>query len=75
MNSKISTLNFYLDEHGIIRAGGRLEKSNINNDYNQLYFLNVQLLKRCKKNYALFLKYSRFARNVATECHIWFSTR
>ena len=32
ISSKISSLNPYLDENGIIRVGGRLEKSNINND-------------------------------------------
>ena len=31
-SSKISSLNLYLDENGIIRAGWRLEKSDINND-------------------------------------------
>ena len=32
ISSKISSLNPYLDENGIIRVGGRLEKSYINND-------------------------------------------
>ena len=32
ISSKINNLNPYLDENGIIRVGGRSEKSNINND-------------------------------------------
>ena len=28
-----------------------------------------------EKTYSLFSKYSKFARNIATECHIWFPTR
>ena len=32
ISSKISSLNPYLDENGIIRVGGRLEKSDINKD-------------------------------------------
>ena len=32
ISSKINNLNPYLDENGIIRVGGRLEKSNINSD-------------------------------------------
>ena len=32
ISSKISSLNPYLDENGIIRVGGRLEKSKISND-------------------------------------------
>ena len=32
ISSKISSLNLYLDENGIIRVGGRLEKSDINNE-------------------------------------------
>ena len=31
ISGKISSLNPYLDENGIIRVGGRLEKSDINN--------------------------------------------
>ena len=33
ISSKINCLNPYLDENGIIRVGGRLEKSDINNKY------------------------------------------
>ena len=33
ISSKKSSLNPYLDENGIIRVGGRLEKSGINNDF------------------------------------------
>ena len=32
ISSKINCLNLYLDENGIIRVGGRLEKPDINND-------------------------------------------
>ena len=32
ISSKINSLNPYLDENGIIRVGGRLEKPDINND-------------------------------------------
>ena len=32
ISSKINSLNPYLDENGIMRVGGRLEKSDINND-------------------------------------------
>ena len=32
ISSKISSLNPYLDENGIMRVGGRLEKSDINNE-------------------------------------------
>ena len=32
ISSKISSLNPYLEENGIIRVGGRLEKSDINKD-------------------------------------------
>ena len=32
ISSKISSLSPYLDENGIIRVGGRLEKSDINNE-------------------------------------------
>ena len=32
ISSKISSLNLYLDKNGIIRVGGRLEKSDINNE-------------------------------------------
>ena len=36
VSSKISTLSLYLDENEIIRVGGRLEKSDINNDCKHL---------------------------------------
>ena len=32
ISSKISNLNPYLDKNAIIKVGGRLEKSDINND-------------------------------------------
>ena len=32
ISGQISSLKPYLDENGIIRVGGRLEKSDINND-------------------------------------------
>ena len=32
ISSKISSLNSYLDENGIIRVGGKFEKSDINNE-------------------------------------------
>ena len=32
ISSQISSLSPYLDENGIIRVGGRLEKSDINNE-------------------------------------------
>lgn len=33
ISSKITSLNFYLDENGAIKVGGMLEKCNFNNDY------------------------------------------
>ena len=43
ISSKMSSLNPYLDENGIIRVGGRLEKSEINNECKH----PILILKRC----------------------------
>ena len=47
IGSKISSLNFYLDEKGIIRVGRRLEKSSINNycKHSILILKNCHILK------------------------------
>ena len=39
ISSKISSLNSYLDENGIIRVGGRVEKSEVNNDCKHLILM------------------------------------